>query len=103
MSMQLAAPPDWPTELAARGYKEFALEDEARLFQRAFDDEIGRRYFLNFREWRLRDIPVSYDAQICGATSSGGYAWITLKEATIEATEARALRLWEAMGSVYYE
>lgn len=95
----------WPEDLLARGYREFQgtdLNGEIRFFQKRFDGPHGVRYFLNFREWEHRG-KISYDTQLCGDTSTKGYAWVTLKEDTIEASEQRAEQIWEAMGCAYYE
>lgn len=95
----------WPEELLTREYREFpssGVTGEIRFFQKRFDGPYGVRYFLNFREWEHRGV-LSYDAQLCGDTSTGGYAWVTLREDTIEATEHRAEQIWQAMGCAYYE
>jgi hypothetical protein len=96
-----------PANLLARGYREFpdTMEKATRLFQKAFDDAHGRRYFITFREWAHPILcqGLSYDAEIAVETGSSGYVWATIKEGTISATEERAEVLWAACGEVYYE
>jgi len=91
--------------LLERGYKEYrgTFDGEKRILQKNFDEEYQRMYFVTFREFEQPDGALSYDAQVCCDTDTGGYAWLTIKEDTIEATEKRAELLWKACGSVYYE
>lgn len=91
--------------LIADGYREFppsVIDHCERMFQKRFDGPDGIRFHLTFREWLIEGM-VSYDARMSGETDTSGHAWITIKEPSIEATEARAEVFWQAAGSVYYE
>jgi hypothetical protein len=97
--------------LLAKGYREFpgSAECEVRFFQKCFLDDAGKKYFVEFREWHIPGTPnaeqkrVTFDTRICCDTDTGGYLWACFREETIEAAEARAIAMWEAAGSVYYE
>lgn len=92
-------------ELESRGYRVFqsSVHGEKRILQKRFDSEDRRLYFITFREFEWDSGKLTYDAQVCCDTDSGGYAWLTIREDTIEATEKRAELLWKACGSVYYD
>jgi len=93
-------------ELLAQGYRKHPSRHNGAiaLYQKAFDDSEGRKYFITFYEWDVRgDGCLSYDAQIISNTNTGGTAWITLKEPTVQQTEERALIIWNALGAIYYE
>lgn len=90
--------------LIAAGYRPFtpnpALDRFEWGYQKWFTDESGRLYALTFRQWPKL---IEFDAQVCCETATNGYAWITLREPTIEQTENRALALWQACGSIHYD
>lgn len=91
-----------PDALLMRGYRVYPGQGgEARFFQKAFDDDVGRRYFIEFLEWCV--LGIRYETKICCATDTDGYAWLTFREPTIEQAEARAETLWQAAGGCYYE
>ena len=92
--------------LVDRGYKRYkpiAPNAEECFYQKRFDDECGKKYFIEFREWDFERLGVSYDTRICCYTDSDGYIWCTIREDTIEQAEQRAIAIWQAAGSVYYE
>jgi hypothetical protein len=94
--------------LLAAGYRAYppSMLDQGStmLYQKCFRDDMGKRFYLNFREWPLRpNCPETFDANISGETNTGGHFWLTIKEDTIEATESRAEVIWSAFGGVYYE
>lgn len=95
--------------LLACGYREFPRgpidsEHISRLFQKAFDDAKGRKYFITFREWPPLGAKrcATYDAQIACNTKTGGYLWATIREISIEETESQMAAIWETVG-MYYE
>lgn len=97
-----------PEALIAAGYQEFRpppTDNADRMFQRRVTDDGGTRYFVTFRMWTWAQLghPPSFDAAVHADTDTGGYVWVTIREASIEATEARAAAIWQAAGAVYYE
>jgi hypothetical protein len=101
--------PVTPEALIARGYVivKDTLHKSNRIFQKRFDDDCGKKYFLTFSEWvPSEELPIpsiGYESECRFETSTDGYVWITIKESTIEAVETLAEALWVTTGSVYYE
>lgn len=100
--------------LLARGYKQSKpnefLDKYDMLFQARVEDEVGIRYYLNFREWDWSKYnspaPTSYDAEV--HYDVGGYdahIWVTTRITadTIEQAEEIALKVWQALGCPYYD
>lgn len=96
-----------PHNLLARGYREHpgTSDGESCFYQKCFIDDKGKKYFVEFREWDMSSLsrPNMIDTRICCQTDTDGYLWATFREDTIELAESRALKLWEASGSIYYE
>lgn len=95
-----------PANLLSAGYREWRLgsiSGEHRFFQKCFPRENGTRFFIDFREWKHPDNRLVFDTVVYFETDSHGYAWVTLREGTIEAAEKRAEAFWRAGGAVPYE
>ena len=91
--------------LLARGYKKYPphmMDNYSCMYQRKISDGTGCLYYINVREWVHVGVH-TFDAQLCCDSDSNGYAWITIKEDTIDAIEKRIAKLWEACGSKRYD
>ena len=92
--------------LLERGYKKHnpnpVMDTFDYFFQKRIRDEKGTLYFINFRHWSHGD-NVSWDCELNTDSDSDGYLWATIKEHTIEKSEARIRALWEASGGKYYD
>lgn len=93
--------------LILRGYKEYppnkGMDSFYRAFQKAIDDDNGKRlYFINIRQWKHNHWE-SWDCQVCTDSDTGGYLWATMRENTIELMESRAEAMWKAAGAKPYD
>ncbi len=93
--------------LVAAGYRKSlnksSMDKWDTLYEKWVRDDSGRMYAIHFRSWSVGGASLGFDAQVCCDTSTGGYAWLKMREDTIEATESRAEALGRACGSVYYD
>lgn len=109
---EFQAPAITPTELANHGYKKYPTPDtfSSELWQKAFVDNKGIKYFIDFYKYDFTSMKLLYDisfgVKIQLTTKQYGTIDITMHVDsldTVDIIEDKVSKLFDAVDAEYYE